>query len=126
LSLPRDLLTDIHCPGRAPFRGKINSAYSICRNGVQGALQTVKALTRIPINYLITVNFRGFKKVVNTLDGVWVDIDRRYFNNHGGPGGYAKINLMPGYQQLTGGGAPHHRPHRPNHSHHGRLARPPH
>jgi LCP family protein required for cell wall assembly len=105
LSLPRDLLTEVHCPGRAPFRGKINSAYSICNNGVQGALQTVKALTRIPINYLITVNFRGFKKVVNTLDGVWVDVDRRYFNNQGGPGGYAKINLMPGYQQLTGGSA---------------------
>jgi hypothetical protein len=37
-----------------------------------------------------------------------VDVDRRYFNDNSGvsPGfGYAKINLRPGYQRLTGGAA---------------------
>jgi polyisoprenyl-teichoic acid--peptidoglycan teichoic acid transferase len=33
---------------------------------------------------------------------VYVDIDRRYFNAHGGPGGYATIDLKPGYQKLCG------------------------
>jgi len=106
LSFPRDLAVSIHCPGRSVFTSKINAAYATC--GSKGTLETVKALTRLPINYLITVNFRGFKKIVNQLDGVWIDVDRRYFNdNRGlGPGfGYAKINLQPGYQRLTGGSA---------------------
>jgi LCP family protein required for cell wall assembly len=103
LSLPRDLSVEIHCPGRAPYRQKINAAYAQCAES--GSVLTVKALTGLPINYLVTVNFRGFKKVVNTLGGVWVDVDRRYFNDRGGPGGYAKINLRPGYQRLTGGSA---------------------
>jgi hypothetical protein len=33
---------------------------------------------------------------------VWLDVDRRYFNDQGGPYGYATINLQPGYQRLTG------------------------
>ena len=45
-----------------PATDKINAAYSFC--GAAGSLETVEALTRLPINYLITVNFRGFKKVV--------------------------------------------------------------
>ena len=67
------------------------------------ALETVRQLTGVPINYIITVNFRGFRQLVDKLGGVWMDIDRRYFNDHGGRhGGYAKINLQPGYQRSTG------------------------
>jgi hypothetical protein len=51
---------------------------------------------------LITVNFRGFHQLVDALGGVWIDVDRRYFNNRGGDFGYAAINLFPGYQKLGG------------------------
>jgi LCP family protein required for cell wall assembly len=100
LSFPRDMQVEVRCPGRAPFFDRINAAYATC--GPQGSLETVKALTGIPINYLITVNFRGFRQIVDRLGGVWLDIDRRYFNDRGGPSGYAKINLFPGYQKLDG------------------------
>ncbi|MGH3135112.1 MAG: LCP family protein [Gaiellaceae bacterium] len=100
LSFPRDMRVEIRCPGRTPFFDKIAHAYSYC--GPQGSLDTVKALTGVPINYLITVNFRGFRQIIDRLDGAWIDVDRRYFNDRGGPFGYAKINLRPGYQQLTG------------------------
>ena len=100
LSFPRDMRVEIRCPGRTPFFDKINAAYSYC--GPQGSLETVKALTGVPINYLITVNFRGFRQIIDRLDGAWIDVDRRYFNDRGGPYGYAKINLWPGYQKLTG------------------------
>jgi LCP family protein required for cell wall assembly len=100
LSFPRDMRVEIRCPGQAPFFEKIAHAYSYC--GPQGSLNTVRGLTGVPINYLITVNFRGFRQIIDRLDGAWVDIDRRYFNDRGGPFGYAKINLRPGYQQLTG------------------------
>jgi LCP family protein required for cell wall assembly len=100
LSFPRDMSVEIHCPGRTPFFDKINAAYSYC--GPQGSLQTVQALTGVGINYLITVNFRGFRQIVDRLGGAWIDVDHRYFNDHGGPSGYARINLRPGYQQLSG------------------------
>jgi LCP family protein required for cell wall assembly len=100
LSFPRDMRVEIRCPGRTPFFDKINAAYSYC--GPQGSLQTVRALTGVDINYLITVNFRGFRQIVDRLGGAWIDVDRRYFNDRGGPTGYATINLRPGYQQLTG------------------------
>jgi len=100
LSFPRDMRVEIRCPGQTPFFEKIAHAYSYC--GPQGSLDTVKTLTGIPVNYLITINFRGFRQIVDRLDGAWIDVDRRYFNDRGGPYGYAKINLRPGYQQLTG------------------------
>jgi len=106
MSFPRDLVVPVHCPGQPVFSGKINSAYATC--GSKGTVQTVSDLIGLPINYLITVNFRGFKKIVNSLGGVWIDVDRRYFNDNAGLSpsfGYAKINLKPGYQLLTGGSA---------------------
>ncbi|HEX6680414.1 MAG TPA: LCP family protein [Gaiellaceae bacterium] len=100
LSFPRDLQVEIHCPGRGTWVDKINAAYPTC--GPSGPLETIKALTNVPINYLISVNFVGFIDVVNKLGGVYIDVDRRYFNNHTGPTGYAAINLQPGYQRLNG------------------------
>jgi LCP family protein required for cell wall assembly len=100
LSFPRDLAVEIHCPGHSLFVAKINAAYPTC--GPSGPLETIKALTNIPINYLISVNFVGFIQVVNKLGGVYIDVDRRYFNNHTGPTGYAAINLQAGYQKLNG------------------------
>jgi LCP family protein required for cell wall assembly len=102
LSFPRDMRVAIHCPGRAVFEAKINAAYEACRE--TGALETVEALTGIGINYLVTVNFHGFKQIVDKLGGVWVDIDHRYYNQNVGTiaTDYANINLWPGYQQLNG------------------------
>ena len=100
LSFPRDLRVEIMCPGEGSYVDRINAAYANC--GPQGTLQTVRKLTGVPVNYLITVNFRGFRQLVDKLDGVWMDVDRRYFNDHGGPTGYAKINLQPGYQRMNG------------------------
>jgi LCP family protein required for cell wall assembly len=101
LSLPRDLIVDIRCPGRASRRGRINEAYNDC--GVRGSLETVRGLTKLPINYLITVDFRGFKKMVAQVGGVWMDVDRRYFNDNSDGGvTYPTIDLQAGYQKLNG------------------------
>jgi LCP family protein required for cell wall assembly len=100
LSFPRDMRVEIHCPGRSYWYDKINAAYPTC--GPLGSLETIKALTNVPINYLISVNFVGFIQVVDKLGGVYMDVDRRYFNNHRGPTGYAGINLEAGYQRLSG------------------------
>ena len=100
LSFPRDLFVQIHCPGKPPFGARINNAYATC--GTKGTLETVRKLTGLPVNYLITVNFRGFRQLVDAIGGIWIDVDRRYFNDRGGDFGYATINLFPGYQKLGG------------------------
>jgi len=109
LSFPRDLVVPIYCGatasdavGHVVATDRINSAYSRC--GSKGTVLTIKHLTNLPINYLITVNFHGFKEVVDKLHGVWMDIDRRYYNKNTGSAAdnYANIDLQPGYQRLDG------------------------
>ena len=51
------------------------------------------------------VSFHGFSEGVNALGCVYVDVDRRYFNDNAGLGygqNYAVINVQPGYQKLCG------------------------
>jgi len=106
LSFPRDLAVHVTCPNGSDYGDqKINAAYAYC--GAPGAMSTIRSLTGLPINYLITVNFRGFTQVVDKLGGIWIDVDRRYFHTNEGtsPGSferYSEINLQPGYQRLNG------------------------
>jgi len=103
LSFPRDLVVD-HPGCRAhptAWRDRINTAFTLC--GPSGTAKTVRALTGLPINYVITVDFHGFKEIVAKVGGVYVDVDQRYYNPTGGE--YARINLQPGYQKLGGGAA---------------------
>lgn len=100
LSFPRDLETAIYCGGSDTprTRDRINSAWSTC--GQQGTLDTIAKLTGVPINYVITVDFHGFKLLVNKLKGVYMPIDHRYYIAPNS--GVAAINLRPGYQKLDG------------------------
>ena len=96
MSIPRDLKVDI--PGFGS--DKINVSYAL--GGPKLTVRTVKLLLGVPISHVVNVNFGGFQRAVNRLGCVYVDIDRRYFNDNGGPGGYATIDLKPGYQRLCG------------------------
>jgi LCP family protein required for cell wall assembly len=105
LSFPRDLAVHITCPGQDYGTNKINAAYAFC--GSPGSMSTIRELTGLPINYLVTVNFHGFTQVVDKLGGIWMDVDRRYYHSNAGtsPGSidrYSEINLAPGYQKLNG------------------------
>jgi LCP family protein required for cell wall assembly len=100
-SVPRDLLVDI--PGLG--RSKINAAYEL--GGERSTVRTVKRLLSTPerpfrVNHVVTVDFSGFRRVIDYIGCVYVDIDRDYFNDIGGPGGYATIDIDPGYQKLCG------------------------
>jgi len=105
MSFPRDLRVEIpSCHGNPPTVDRINAAYTFC--GPIGTVKTVQQLTGLKPNYLIVVNFSGFKRIVNEVGGVYIDVDHRYFNdNSSGGDQYATINLQPGYQKLTGGAA---------------------
>lgn len=83
---------------------KINTAYAI--GGPRLAVQTVKDVFGLEINHFVNVNFGGFRRAVNRLGCVYVDIDRRYFNDNRPPVDsstpYATIDVKPGYQRLCG------------------------
>ena len=101
LSLPRDLAVTI--PGHEDG-AKINQAYD--EGGAALALKTVKNFfytatgKDFVVNGLIDVNFLGFQEAVNYVHGVYVDVDRRYYNPEGT--GYSAIDIDPGYQRLVG------------------------
>jgi polyisoprenyl-teichoic acid--peptidoglycan teichoic acid transferase len=103
MSIPRDLKVQI--PGFGT--NKINAAYAF--GGAKLTVETVKQLFHFPINHVVNVNFGGFKRAVNRLGCVYVDVDRRYFNdNHppvDSPSNYATIDIQPGYQKLCGSDA---------------------
>ena len=105
LSFPRDLNVPIYCSGRVVNQTRINDALAIC--GPKGVLETVEHLTGVPVNYIISVDFHGFKKIVNQIGGIWIDVDRTYYNKNVGTAAtdYSNIDLQPGYQLLTGGQA---------------------
>jgi polyisoprenyl-teichoic acid--peptidoglycan teichoic acid transferase len=100
MSLPRDLLVDI--PGHG--RDKLNAAFALGEDAL--TLKTIRSLLGIPIHHYVRVTFWGFKQAVDRLGCVYVDIDRKYFNDNqppnGGGGAYAAINVPAGYQRLCG------------------------
>lgn len=97
LSFPRDLYVEIPGHGQA----KINDAYSY--GGPKLSVDTIKSLTGMEVNFIVNVDFRGFRQIIDTLGGVYMDVDQRYHhdNDEGGER-YAEIDLEPGYQLLKG------------------------
>ena len=95
LSVPRDLRVEI--PGYGSDR--INAAYSY--GGAPLSVKTFKTLTGLPVNHFIDVNFVGFVDIVDYLGGVYVDVDRQYYNDTAYTG-YASIDIKAGYQKLDG------------------------
>jgi LCP family protein required for cell wall assembly len=103
MSIPRDLAVEI--PGHG--RDKINAAFE--QGGERLTVKTIKRLFEdatgddFPINNVISVEFGSFRRAVDYIGGVYVDIDRDYFNdNSGGGERYAAIDIAAGYQRLKG------------------------
>jgi polyisoprenyl-teichoic acid--peptidoglycan teichoic acid transferase len=93
MSLPRDL--KVRIPGHGV--SKLNEAYS--EGGVKLTVKTIKLLTGLGINHVVNIDFRGFRKAINALHCVYVDVDRRYYNQ---TENYAHIDIQPGYQEICG------------------------
>jgi LCP family protein required for cell wall assembly len=106
MSIPRDLKVDI--PGHGS--GKINGAFELGgrKGGPRLTVRTVKKLfedaTRkpFPITNVMVIDYEAFQEAVDYVKGVYVDIDRDYFNDNSGGENYATIDIDPGYQKLLG------------------------
>jgi polyisoprenyl-teichoic acid--peptidoglycan teichoic acid transferase len=106
LSIPRDLKAEI--PGYG--KNKINAAFELGgrRNGPGLVVKTIKKLFRdatgqnFPITNVMVMDYGAFRRAVDYIDGVYVDIDRDYFNDNSSGENYATIDVDPGYQKLMG------------------------
>jgi polyisoprenyl-teichoic acid--peptidoglycan teichoic acid transferase len=106
MSIPRDLKAEI--PGHGT--DKINAAFE--HGGERLTVRTIKKLFEdatgddFPINNVISVEFGSFRRAVDYVGGVYVDIDRDYFNDNSSAATmdqrYAKIDIDAGYQKLKG------------------------
>ena len=99
LSLPRDLRVEI--PGHG--MDKLNAAYSL--GGWELTETTVEQVTeRATSRRWCEIDFKAFSDLTDALGGVYVDVDRRYYNQAPTPRGRL-IKLSPGYQTLNGADA---------------------
>lgn len=77
VSIPRDFYVQV--PGREEHR-KINAVYALGRErsetgGMEDMRTIVGEITGLDIPYAITLNFQGFKDLVNAVGGVTVHLD---------------------------------------------------
>ena len=73
----------------------------------QPSLEAVEGVTGIKPNYLINVDFAGFQRLVDTLGGIYVNVDQYYYNppELSQYTGFSAIDIKPGYQRLSGADA---------------------
>jgi LCP family protein required for cell wall assembly len=98
LSIPRDLKVQIPHDNGVLETAKINAAYAL--GGPKLVLKVIKRVLNIKVNHVVNVNFGGFRRAVDYVGCVYVDIDRRYFNANARA--YAEIDVRPGYQKMCG------------------------
>lgn len=106
ISIPRDLVAYI--PGY-DYR-KINSAYAYGEaddknQGSRLTLQTVEKIIGKSIPYYALVDFDGFKKIVDDLGGVEIDVERQFTDSlypDGKDGYIAPLTFEAGKQKMDG------------------------
>jgi hypothetical protein len=86
LSIPRDTLAQI--PGQP--ENKINSAYAV--GGAKLTVRTIEKFLGINIDQVAIVDFDGFRKFIDTIGGVNVDLPTDVCSSVSG--GAFKLNLM--------------------------------
>ena len=97
LSVPRD--TRVHIDGYG--YEKINAAFML--GGRKLAQSTVEDFLGTPIDHYVMINNRAFKKVIDAIGGIDIDVEMRmeYEDPWDDDGGLV-IDLYPGYQHLNG------------------------
>ena len=97
LSIPRD--TRVKIPGKS--WDKINHAYAY--GGHKLSKQAVEGLLGIKIDHHIMINIAGFKKIIDAVGGVTIDVEKRmYYNDPYDDNGGLVIDLRPGIQHMDG------------------------
>src|SRR5699024_646663 len=96
LSIPRDSL--VYVP-KVGYETKINHAHAYGSH--RATIETVENILEIPIDYYMTVNFEAFIDVVDSLDGIKMDVPYE-FKELNSKDKKNAIHLKPGTQTLDG------------------------
>ena len=94
LSIPRDTLANV--PGHG--EQKINSAYAT--GGAKLTVRTVEGLLGINIDQVAIIDFDGFRKFIDTIGGI--DVDLRIPSARPSPAAAFNLNLKKGENHLNG------------------------
>lgn len=101
VSFPRDSLVQLpacrakgNLAGQRPHLGMINESYA--SGGIACTWKTIETLTGIRIDHFVTVDFTGFKDMVNAIGGVEVCVPEPIHDKK------ALLNLPAGRQTLKG------------------------
>jgi LCP family protein required for cell wall assembly len=94
LSIPRDTLAQI--PGQP--ENKINSAYAV--GGAKLTVRTIEKFLGINIDQVAIVDFDGFRRFIDTIGGVKVNLPTDVCSSVSG--GAFKLNLKKGEHTLNG------------------------
>lgn len=95
LSIPRD--TRVEIPGRK-YKERINHAFAY--GGIDLTMRTVRQFLHIPLRYYVQIDTAGFRRLVDAIGGVPIDVekDMKYTDKAGG----LYIDLKAGPQVLNG------------------------
>lgn len=79
ISLPRDIWI-------TKARAKINAVYAFAREqdlelGLPKAKEAVEEVLGVPIHYALRIDFNGFKRAIDLMDGIEVDVARAFVDN---------------------------------------------
>ncbi|MER6714926.1 LCP family protein [Streptomyces sp. NPDC000877] len=100
ISLPRDTLIDR--PACATGSGVVPAAQSVMFNsafsvgGMACSVATVEQLSGLRIDHVVEIDFTGFKKMINTLGGVRVNVPQDIDDPD------SRTHLRKGWQRLNG------------------------
>ena len=78
VSIPRD--TKVELPGHGTE--KINAAHAF--GGPSGAIDAVKALTGLDVHHFVSMNFNGFKQIIDAIGGVPIHLRTPINDPHSG------------------------------------------
>ena len=97
LSFPRDSRVKIAGHGWDKF----NHAFAF--GGLPLSKSTAENLLGVSIHYTVTIDFKGFMRMIDALGGITIDVEKRmrYSDPYDDDGGLV-IDLYPGVQRLSG------------------------
>jgi LCP family protein required for cell wall assembly len=114
VALPRDVV-DLPLGNGATWRLKANAIrFSYGMEGLERSLETTYG---VPIDYWVEINMPDFPRLVDALDGLWVNVPRGLNDPHAG------LNINPGAQRIDGATALAYARSRHIDSDYGRAAR---
>ncbi|MDD3144544.1 MAG: LCP family protein [Candidatus Gracilibacteria bacterium] len=103
LSVPRDLY--VKYPGDDNYYGRINGIYSRymyqkndATYGMQMLETKIAEITGAKIDYFVNVDFSGFKKIIDTIGGINIDVPENFvdYQYPDGNGGYTTLVFKKG------------------------------